>query len=96
MFTSKSYTLQDNTTIHGKIITAGEFVLKAQYLCSMKVNTNWYWNQQHKHIAIIVPTQTILHPQLEVHAVTYFHAIPKSVCNRTQSKIHIKTSYIFD
>ena len=46
MFTSSAYTLQENTTIDGKIITAGEFVAKAKYLCSMQVDTNWYWNQQ--------------------------------------------------
>ena len=32
MFTSESYTVQDNTTIDGKVITAGEFVVNAQYL----------------------------------------------------------------
>ena len=32
MFTSEEYTLQDNTTIEGKIITAGELVVK-QCLC---------------------------------------------------------------
>ena len=35
MFTSEAYKLQDNTTIDGKIITAGELVVKEQYLCSM-------------------------------------------------------------
>ena len=30
--------------------------------------------------------RTILHPRLEVNAVTYFHAITKSVCTRTQAK----------
>ena len=33
---------------------------------------------------ITVATRTILHPQLEVNAVTYFHSIPTSVCTRTQ------------
>ena len=33
-----------------------------------------------------MPTCTILHPQLEVNAITDFHAIPTSVCNRTQGK----------
>ena len=41
MFASEAYTLQDNTAIEGKIITDGEFVVKAQYLCSMQVDTNW-------------------------------------------------------
>ena len=42
MFTSESYTLQDNTTIDNQIMTARELVVKAQYLCSMQVDTNWY------------------------------------------------------
>ena len=40
MFKSEAYTLQDNTTIDGKIITAGELVVKSQYLCYMQVDTN--------------------------------------------------------
>ena len=42
MFPLGEYTLQGNTTIYGKIITAGELVVKAQYLCSMQIDTNWY------------------------------------------------------
>ena len=40
MFTSEVYTLQDNTTIDGKIITAGELVVNSQYLCSMQVESS--------------------------------------------------------
>ena len=40
MFTSEAYKLQYNTTIEGKIITAGKLVVKAQYLCSVQVDTN--------------------------------------------------------
>ena len=61
-------------------------VVKAKYICSMQVDTNWYWNQQPKHHVIKVTTRTILHPQLEVYAITDFHAIPKSVCSITQAK----------
>ena len=61
-------------------------VVKARYLCSMQVDTNGYWNQQPKHHVITVPTRTILHPQPEVNSVTDFHAIPTSVCTRTQEK----------
>ena len=61
MFNSGAYTLQKNTTIDGKIITAGELVVKAKYLCYMQVDTNWYCNQQPKHHVITVPTRTILH-----------------------------------
>ena len=64
MFTSGTYTLQENTTIDGQIIIAGELVVNAKNLCSMQVDTNWYWNQQSKHHVITVPTRTILHPQL--------------------------------
>ena len=57
MFTSGAYTLQENTTIDGKIITAGELVVNTKYLCSMQVETKWYWNQQSKHHVITVPTR---------------------------------------
>ena len=86
MFTPGAYTLQENTTIVGKIITDGELFVKAQYLCSMQIDTTWYWNQQPKHRVITVPTLTILHPQLEVNAVTDFYAMPTSVCTSTQAK----------
>ena len=86
MFALEAYTLQDNTTIYVQIITAGKLVVKAQYLCSVQVYNNWYWNQNPQHHVITVPTRTIFNPRLEVNAVTYFHYIPKSVCNRTQEK----------
>ena len=70
MFTSGVYKIQENTTTDGQIITAGELVVKAKYLCSMQIDTNWYWNKQPKHHVITVPTRTILHTQLEVNGVT--------------------------
>ena len=94
MFASSEYTLQGNTTIDGQIITSGGLVVKAKYLCSMKIYTNWYCNQP-KHNVITVPTRTILHPKLEVNAITYFHAIPTSVCSRTQTKKDISRQPIF-
>ena len=60
--------------------------VNAKYMCSMQVDTNWYWNQQPKHHVITVPTHTILHPQLEGDSITDFHAIPTSICSRTQAK----------
>ena len=42
MFISESYTLQDNKTIDGQIITAGELVVKAQYLSYFQVDINCY------------------------------------------------------
>ena len=41
-FLSEAYMLQNNTKIDGNIISAGELVVKAQYLCSMQENNNWY------------------------------------------------------
>ena len=70
MFTSGAYTLKENTTIDGQIITAGELVFKAQHLCSIQIYTNLYWNQQPKHHFITVLARTILHPLLEVNAIT--------------------------
>ena len=86
MFTSEAYTPQNNTTIDKKIITSGESVLIAQYLCSIQVETNWYLNQQLQQYVITVPTRTVLHTQTEVIVVTYFHEIPKSLCTRKKGK----------
>ena len=86
MFTSEAYTIQYNKTIDGQIITSGELVVKPQYLCSVQVDNNFYWNQHPQQHVITVPTRTILHPQLEVHEVTYFHAISKIVCTMMQAK----------
>ena len=55
-FISEAYTLHNNTTIDGKVISAGELVVGAQYLCSRQGNTNWYWKQQSLQHTIIVPT----------------------------------------
>ena len=71
-------------------------VVKAQYICSVQLDNNWYWNQQPKQHVIIVPTRTIVHPKIVVNAGTDFHAIPTSVCTRIQEKSYIKTAYMFD
>ena len=44
-FIAEAYTIQKDTTINGQVISAGELVVKAQYLCSVQENTNWYWKQ---------------------------------------------------
>ena len=61
----------------------------------MQVDTNWYWNQQPNHNFITVPTRTIINPQLEVNAVTDFHAITISVCTRTEAKKSYQYSLYF-
>ena len=63
--------LQNNTKIYGKVISAGELVVKTQYLCTMQENTNWYWKQQPLQRTIIVPTHTILHPHHDVITIGY-------------------------
>ena len=69
-------------------------VVKAQYICSMQVDNNWYWNQQPKQHSITVPAGSIIHPQIEVNAVTYFHSISTSVCRNKQKYIYQDSLYI--
>ena len=83
-FISEAYTLQNNTTIDGKVINAGELVVKAQYILSMKDNSDWYWEKHPLQHTIILPTHTILHPRLDVVVIKYAQDTPKSVCNRIQ------------
>ena len=47
-FFSEAYTLQDETTCNGKIISASELFFKAHDLSCMKENKNWYW--EHKRL----------------------------------------------
>ena len=61
----------------------------------MQVDTNWYWNQHTQQHVIKVTTRKTLHPQHEAISVTYFHAIPQIVCNRTQAKKLYKDSLYF-
>ena len=70
MFTSEAYKLQENKIVDGKIITDGKLVGKAKYLCSVQVYTNWYWDQHPQHNFITFSTRTIIHPRLEVNAIT--------------------------
>ena len=74
-----------NTTVDGKVISAGELVVKAQYLCSKQENNNWYWKQQPMQQTIIVPTRTILHPRLDVITIRYVQYIHKNVCYMIQA-----------
>ena len=95
MFISEAWILQNDTTIDGKNISAGELVVKAQYLFSTKENTSWYWKQQPLKQNIIVPTRTILHLCLDVVGIKYVQDIPKDVCNIIQAKKSIQRHPIF-
>ena len=61
VFKSGTYALQGNTTIEGQIITAGELVVKEKYICSMQVDTNWYWDQQQKMSSQCQHAQYFIH-----------------------------------
>ena len=78
--------LKINTTIDGKVISAGELVVKAQYICSMQENTNWYWKQQPLQQTSIVPTRTILHPCIDLIIIRYVQDTPTNICSRNQAK----------
>ena len=69
-------------------------VVKLKYIFYMQVDTNWYWNQQPQQHVITVQKRTMIHPRLEVNAVAYFHAIPKSVCTRTQNNPYQDRLYV--
>ena len=60
MFISEEYTLKKDLTIEGNIISAGELVVKAPYLCCMQENTHRYWKKQPMSQTIIVPTHTTI------------------------------------
>ena len=81
---SEAYMLQNNTTIDRQVISAGELVVKAQYLCFMQENRNWYQKQQPLQQTIIVPTRTILHPHLDAIIIRYVKYIPRNICIRIQ------------
>ena len=83
-FISEVYTLKNNTTIDGKIISAGELFVNAKYLCSMQENSNWYWKQQSMQHNIIFSTPTIIHTCLDVLIMTDVQDIPKTFCNIIQ------------
>ena len=85
-FLSYAYTLQSNTKIDGQVISDGELVVKAQYLCSMQEKNNWYWKQQPLEYTIIVPTCTILHSRLEVIIIIHVKEIPRKLCGRIKAK----------
>ena len=41
--------IQKIITIYGQVISAGELVVKAQYIRSMQENANWYWDGTSQH-----------------------------------------------
>ena len=75
--------------------TAGELVVKAQHLWSIKENTNWYWEQQPLQYTIMVLTFTTLRPHIDVVGIINVQDIPKLFRNRIKVKKDIKRHLIF-
>ena len=84
-FISEAYTLQNNTTIYGQVISAGELAAKSQYICSMQENTNCYWKQKLLQQITIVPTRIILHPRLDVFTIRDVQDISNNFFNSIQA-----------
>ena len=80
-FVSESYTLQYDTTCNGVIVSAGELVVKAQYIRFMQKKTNWHWEQKGQQKVIIVTTRTIVIPCIDFVVVKYVHNITKNIYN---------------
>ena len=89
-FISEAYTQQNNTTIDGKFIYAGELVFKAQYICSVQENANWCCKQQLLQQTIVVPTRKIIHTRLDAITIRYVQYTPKNLCSRIQAKNSIQ------
>ena len=77
-FVSYAYTLKNDTTCDGQIISACELVLKEKYLSCIQENTKWYWEKKKHQKVIISTTRTIVHPCLDVVTVKDVHDIPRS------------------
>ena len=82
--------LQNNTKIDGQVTSAGELVVKSQYLCYIQGKTNCYWKQQPLQQTIIVITRKIIHPRLDVITIRYVQDIPKNIFIRIQAKKFIQ------
>ena len=78
----------------GQTCTAGELVVKAQYINFMQENTKWYRGQKPQQKNIIVPTRTIVHPCLDVTTITK-EKNTKSVFNKNQEHKAIQRSTIY-
>ena len=85
-FVSEAYILNYETTYNRQIISSGKIVVKVQYLRCMQENTNCYQEHKNQQQVIIFPTQTIVHPCLDIVSVIYVHDIPKIIFNINHAK----------
>ena len=85
-FVSDAYTLHYYTTRYRQISSDGEIFFKEQFLSFTQENKNWYWYQKQHQQILIVTTQNIVHLFLGFMAVKTVHYIPRSVCNKNETK----------
>ena len=64
--------------------TAGQLVIKYQYLSCTKENKKWCWEQKHQQQVIVVRTCTTLHPCTDVILVKGVQDMPIGVWNINQ------------
>ena len=97
-YVSDSYTLQGDTTCDCQIITAGELVVRAQYMSYTKENTKLHWEQTQYQQITTVTTRTITNPCLGVVVVKEVQYTPGSVYNKSQplEDLEIRTICITD
>ena len=96
MFISEVYTLQNNTTIYGQIISAGGLFVRVQYICSIQEINNWYWKPKTLQQNITVTKRTILHQCIDVVGKTDVQDIIKMFVIEFKKKSHTKTSYLYN
>ena len=65
-YLSEPYTLQEDQTIYGKLMSAGELLVISEYLSIMKPEKNWHWKQHGKNQSFIISTIAIVHTCIEV------------------------------
>ena len=92
---SKTYTLQAEQTIDGKLSKAGGLVVKSEYLSIMKRQTNWYWQQHRTNQSVIISTRTIVHQYLEVSVIKNVTDIPRGIFNKKQPHQAVQRQPIF-
>ena len=69
----------------GKVSRSGGLTVRAEYPSIMKAKTNWYYQQNKNKQIVIISTQNIVHPCLEVSVIKYVVVIPAIIFNKKQT-----------
>ena len=76
-FLPEPYALQGDKTVDKQAITAGELIVKEEYLSGMKTNTKWYCQQLKNKYSVIIETCTLVHTGLYVSTINFFRYTQK-------------------